>query len=127
MTEQNLEEGKRIDAVKKHLKKHKNKYLLGAGIAAAGVGAYAGNEMIKDASRRRKNEDIRNLDSQTEKQTRAINKEIRHAQDVVDDYRGRLDKRKEYKNASRILRELEIDRRNIINDSRKKTNRIQQR
>ena len=83
--------------------------------------------MIKDASRRGRNKDIRNLVSQTEKQTRNIDKKIRHAQDTVDDYRGRLNKKKEYNDASRILRELEIDRRNIINDSRKKTNRIQQR
>ena len=33
-----LTEGKKWDAVKSHLKKHKGKYLLGAAAAGAGIG-----------------------------------------------------------------------------------------
>ena len=48
-----LLEGKKWDKVKKHLRKHKGKYLLGAGVAAGGFlyNKYEDNRIKKNTSK----------------------------------------------------------------------------
>jgi len=108
-----IEEGERWDKVKKHMKKNWKKYAVGAAAVGA-IGGYAGNEMIKDASRRKRNKKIEQAVNYRKTQKRVIGKKIRHLQDIVhDSKRGS----KEYKEANRAIRELKIELSNKIDDS----------
>jgi|GEM_PF-4817318 hypothetical protein len=86
---QYMEEGKRWDVVKKHLKKNKSKYLLGAGVAAGLGGLEIGGHYLqksglkglsnKVAKFRKDNTNIKSSDVKSKRQQ--LRKELR--QDAI--------------------------------------------
>ena len=125
MTEQNLEEGKRIDVIKKHLKKHKRKYLLGAGVAAAGLGGleiygkinkdyYLKNaknigDNIEDLDKTIEKDDLRNEDYTNRINAQQHNNKVQHT-----DYVRKAMKAQKLRPSHKILSALGVGGKRVV-------------
>jgi len=120
-----IDEGQKIDAIKKHLKKHKRKYLLGAGVAAAGLGSLeiygkinkdhdlknAKNigDNIEDLDKTIEKDDLRNEDYTNRINTQQHNNKVRHT-----DYVRKAMKAQKLRPSHKILSALGVGGKRVV-------------